>query len=188
MGVVIALLLWICCVAEAWAANEDIPATAADAMKKTERFSLWNNCQPVDLFVLYASPVDNSLISSRYSAYPSHKSIDTTLQRRLRAARIYRESKSLHGRLTIKIDPLIESKLGFMVGDKPLSSDHSFATFSFTFHKKVVDPLTELSGTIDTWRYDGWARAERLYEKVSGTFDYFIDQYLRVNEPACREK
>ena len=57
MGVVIVLLLWI-----GWEAGaEEISATAADAMKKFERFSLWNNCQPVNFFVLYASPADNSL-------------------------------------------------------------------------------------------------------------------------------
>ena len=168
--------------------NPTPPTTAADAMKEVERFAFWNNCQPLDLFVLYASPADNVLIAPQYREYPTHKTLETTLQRRLRAARIYRESASYAGRLFIKIEPLIETKLGFLVGDEPLASPHSFATISLTFLKELTDPLTALSGIRATWRHEGWVPAERLSEKVSEMVDFFINNYLRVNESACQER
>jgi len=152
------------------------PRTKADVLAELSGYkqhALWTECRTVGMLVAY-TPAGNSS-----PPYPTRESIDTIIRSRLRAARLYEESRWKVSGLSIYIRSM---------KDEPDDILNALALISFGFHKEMHDPWTETYRYVPVWSRESWAGVSRLHETVSELMDEFIDEYLRVNEPACREK
>ena len=102
--------------------------------------------------------------------------IETALRSRLRGARLY--NSDLAGAAGIL-------EVRALAAGKP---DAVF-TYRVWFEKKLTDNITGIS----LWNPTGWSRwvfganysANDILTSIGPEIDAFIDDYLRVNEPAC---
>ena len=102
--------------------------------------------------------------------------IETALRSRLRGARLYNSDVAgAAGILEVRV----------LVAGKP---DAAF-TYRVWFEKKLTDNITGISA----WNPTGWYRwhfganfsADEILTSLAPAIDAFIDDFLRVNEPAC---
>ena len=128
-----------------------------------DRFQLWNTCGQIGLLVenLRDEAIERGL---------REEDIATTVRSRLRGARLY-------GTISIPI---------LYVNVYTLSRGIAF-DIGFNFRKMVFDPISGKSGVATTWERGtvGLGYAAYILSVVSQLTDEFIDEYLRVNEPAC---
>ena len=132
-----------------------------------DMFDLWAECGPI---AIYAAVQDGETIGLTQGR------IETALRSRLRGARMYNSDVAgAAGILNVRV----------LVADKP---DAVF-TFRVWFEKKLTDNITGIS----VWNPTGWSRwvfganysADDVLTSLAPYIDAFIDDYLRVNEPAC---
>ena len=132
------------------------------------RFQLWNNCHPVSLLVegLSSDAGEIGLIKNR---------IQTTVESRLRGARIYKGDADAHTPTYLYAQV---SVLG--------------SAFSFTleYNKVMTDPASLLTGFVTTWQKGATGThsgdAGYIIQLLSEQTDEFVNEYLRVNEAACK--
>lgn len=149
-----------------------MPIYADDTMEdlrfsiSRNRFELWNACRSIRLLVerLPDDDVQGGL---------THEAIVTTVRSRLRAARLYGEiSTALQSYLYVNVNSV--GGVGYNV--------------RLAFSKPVSDPISGQNGLAST-RTEGLVGQSRdagfILSGVSRLKDRFIDEYLRVNEPAC---
>ena len=165
MNIIIVSLLWIACVAEVWA--EEDP-------RKQDR--LWMECGFMEVLISYETAKNAS------GSYPTEESIRTTVRSKLRAAQLYREIGSpwtpyVH----LHIRPMQDDP-----DDHTLLNDIAFITLQF--YKVMNDLWTGTPRLTPVWNHLAWAGTHRIYEVTSILTDNFIDEYLRINEPACQGK
>ena len=137
-----------------------------------ERFQLWNVCGPITLLIE----------SMHYDAVKiglTHEAITTTVRSRLRAARLYGGSEITPG--PYGITPALHVHVTTVPGGVGFS-------VAFKFNKQVSDPISGQTNLATTW--DKGAAGQSMdvgyiLSWVSRLTDEFIDEYLRVNEPAC---
>ena len=141
---------------------------AAGPGGSVERFKLWTGCRPMNL-----------VISARSMGIPGLTlgSLRNLVETRLQAARLYNPSSVTErdaGTLHLKVEKVAGA--GFIIFEiefwKWLYDHASFNTYLAT----AWDSLSYWSETID---------ANTARNAVSQSLDWFLVEYLRVNEPAC---
>ena len=140
-----------------------VPARAEN-VTGYDRFQLWNDCQPMRL-VVEGLDKDTTDIGLTKDA------ITVAVRSRLRAARLY----------TAETDPRLYVRVQVV--------DTAFYT-SVEYGKRVADSASGGSTVVTTWgaRSIGThsRNASYILSPVSENVDKFIDEYLRVNEDACK--
>ena len=140
-----------------------LPA-ASQTVSDIDKFELWNECKPVRLVVEGLSE-DADKIDLK------EENIAVTVRSRLRGARIY-TGGAVFPYLYVSVTVVGK---GFSIG--------------LELNKFVHDPVSGQSGIASTWRrgYTGTHGDNPGYilSNVGNATDKFIDEYLRVNAPAC---
>ena len=125
-------------------------------------FELFDHCLQMDVAVI----LDQNNIGL------TEERVATAVQSRLRAARLYDESAPYA--LWVQVDLLYDSPV-FRV--------------ELEYHKALLDEVTGYSSYPATWSTDGYGRhagnAGNVLQAISERMDEFINEYLRINEPAC---
>ncbi|MDE2980279.1 MAG: hypothetical protein OXU74_03700 [Gemmatimonadota bacterium] len=131
--------------------------------RQRELFQLFTNCEPLVLAVTVedAGEEANGL---------DEEAVSRAARSRLRSARQYTES----GLNLVSIEVHI-------VG-------YAFAV-DVELWKTMFDPVTEQYNRAVTWQYGSTGthggNGTYVVSQVQGVMDVFLDEYLRVNEPAC---
>ena len=143
-----------------WIADSALAASVTD----TDRFELWNDCRPMGLVV-------QDLSEDAAQIGLTKERIAIAVRSRLRAARLYEVSATPFLYVNVNV-------------------------FSPSFHviidynKFVQDLVTGKTGPASTWMIYGIGThgedAGYILSGVAMNMDRFIDEYLRVNEDACR--
>ena len=143
------------------------------AQDERRQHALWTECRNVRMQVAYEPAKHAS------TPYPTEESIRAIISSRLRAARLlYEDSWQISG-LSISIRS---------AQDEPDNILNELVLISFGFHKEMHDSWTDTYRYVPVWSREGTVGVSRLREAVSELVDLFLDEYLRVNEPACRKK
>ena len=141
-----------------------------------ELFKLWNECRPV-AFGVYLQVEDEAKEIGL-----TKRAIETAVRSRLRGARIFRDSPDPRSQ-----SPMLQEN-GFL--DVQIHLGNTNFLYSIQFEKLMTDWATDLVGWTDT----GWKSAafgghrydsNFVLSSIAPGIDEFIDDYLRVNEPAC---
>lgn len=142
----------------------------AEEVSDWDRFQLWNECRPVELFVNFegdtAKDADDFGVTKR--------AVEVAVRSRLRAARLYTEdqNKAALSSVLVTVDIF----------------DSAYGTH-FEYRKFMRDLATEVASTASSWstRVIGTHGRDATYvlDTVAQDTDTFIDEYLRVNADAC---
>lgn len=141
------------------------PSDAAEKITKSDRFQLWNDCQPVALGVLFKSKVGLT-----------KEVIEATVRSRLRTARIYGGKDSAMTALVVEVVQVTKSPPLFLV--------------KFEHFKMLMDEMSDVRDFSRTWfeyRWVGAKDASTVLSVLAQSTDKFIDKYLRVNATACKK-
>ena len=135
---------------------------SADEINWVDRFQLGNVCEPVDLIV-------EAIDRNEKAVGLTYESIITTVRARLRAARLYHSDSRPYLYVNVHaLPPAFAVRVAFY---KPLSDPISgWNTVAITWEKAVIGK---------------GADADYILSRVAQLTDKFIDEYLRVNAPAC---
>jgi len=137
----------------------------AETVTDFDRFKLWNDCRPMRLVVenLYEDETDIGLTEDVITA---------AVRSRLRAARLY-TAEELRPYLYINVNVVN-------------AAFHD----SVEYNKWVKDEASGLKRRTTTWKSSSTGTHSRdasyILSSVSQHVDMFIDEYLRVNEDACK--
>lgn len=136
--------------------------SATPLSARLDLFELENVCEPIALIV---EDMDREAMAMGLT----QRAILTTVRSRLRAARLYQ----------IQIGPYLYMRVN-VVG----------AAFSVrvAFNKVLFDPISGLKFPATTWQQSATGEgrdADRILSWIGQSTDRFIDEYLRVNAPAC---
>ena len=146
----------------------------AETDTQSDRFKLYTQCKPVYVDVTY-NPEQYA-----HAPYPAKDTVLAAIRSRLRAARIFTGTYQMSPQLIIVIEPL-------GLGPNETWAAH-IAKIHYSLFKMVIDPATEMISGAATWGLIIHTGAQRVHEKIAEGTDVFIDEYLRVNESACRAK
>ncbi len=141
-----------------------IPVSQAEEVSDYGKFRLWNDCEPIDLVVerLHDDAGEIGLTEER---------IQTTVESRLRGARIYTEDKTY---LYVNVAVVGRS---FSIG----------LSLNFLVYREANSGI--LQGVASTWEsgFTGTHGGDAGYilQSVAEHTDRFINEYLRVNAEAC---
>ena len=142
-------------------------ASATEKVSERDMFELWNGCRPIRVGVVVEHQ-DTSIILTK-------SQIETAVRSRLRAARLYAGSREPG-----------QSMLWIFVH----TIRQSFST-AFLYYKGVTDIRSQRTMLAVTWRNPalGTHGGDEGYilSTVREQADWFVDEYLRVNGPACRK-
>jgi len=136
-----------------------------ETVSKSDRFSLWNDCKPVDLTVQYLHKEAADIGLTR-------EEVEAAVRSRLRAARLYDpDEKRVY--LNVQVSVLgvafgIDLSLMKIMIDL-VSGEHGFAA---TERIRIIGINGQGSGYV--------------LSNLSKQMDQFIDEYLRVNASACK--
>ena len=151
-----------------------VSAEAADQVTGFDGFKLWNSCKPVRL-VVEDLPDDAGKIGLR------KEDIETAVRSRLRGARVYDGNASPYLYVNVNV------------------VSHAFSTgVEFRRTAEVVMPswlkpegMDHLIGIATTWHSGSTgthgAQSGFILSSLAPHIDEFIDEYLRVNDTACRK-
>ena len=146
-----------------WLADSASAASVTDT--DLDRFQLWNDCRPMYLVV-------ENLPESAAQIGLTEERIAIAVRSRLRAARLY-EVSVRNPYLYVNVNVLRRS-FGIII----------------RYNKFVQDLVTGKTGPSPTWNIHGIGThgedAGYILSTVAMYMDRFIDEYLRVNEDACR--
>ena len=146
------------------------PVWAKD-VTEFDRFSLWNECKPLQLLVASTNQEATKLGLTR-------ESVEIAARSRLRAARIYTAEKNYFPPTTIYVNAHVGRGNTFFV--------------SVELWKWLEDEINKISGF---WRATTWdtygfgthgGNSTTIISIVSQRIDHLIDEYLRVNAAACK--
>ena len=137
---------------------------SAENVTDYDRFRLWNNCQPMDLIV-------GSLSEDEEQIGLTKEKIAISVRSRLRATRLYDMSALPFLYVNVQV-----------VG-------RAFSSF-VEYNKIVTDHATGEENAAATWTTYGTGThvgdPSYILSATAEHMDRFIDEYLRVNEDACR--
>lgn len=137
---------------------------------KFDRFRLWNKCTPLRIATSEYSKEANKMGLTE-------KAILSAVRSRLRAARIYTD-KEVHPPSFLAVKVTI--------------GEGGIFNVAVELNKYLQDDFNEIS---DYWRAVTWqtssfgthgGSASYVLSVLSQKMDTFIDEYLRVNAPACK--
>ena len=140
------------------------PSAGAEKVTKYERFRLWNKCQPISLYVRNLNK-EASKIDLKKEA------ITIAVRSRLRAARLYDADASPHLDVNVNV---------------------TSAAFSIilALYKPMKDYTSGESFFTGGWNINGVGThgldSNYILSILSQYTDNFIDEYLRVNNDACK--
>ena len=139
-------------------------SASAGVVSDYDRFRLWSGCDQMHLWV-------GDISDDGISAGLTKEAIEVAVRSRLRAARIYGENAG-HW---LSVSVIVEG------------NSFSIAT---GLNKSVLDVMTNLQYATPTWSLMGTGfhngKITFILSQVSQQIDVFIDEYLRVNEDACK--
>ena len=142
--------------------TEEVQNRVECVAEALECFQMFNHCEQMEVSVL----LDQNDIGL------TRERIATAVQRRLRAARLYDESAPYA--LVVSVGVLDDSP-AFRV--------------EFEYYKTLLDEDTGNSFFTTTWSRGGYGthagNAGIVLQAISERMDQFINEYLRVNAPAC---
>lgn len=135
----------------------------AEEVTDSDRFQLWNNCQPMDLLV---EDVDDDGAQIGLT----RESIEVAVRSRLRSARLYDPDATEYLYVSATVIP------------------HAF-TVDAEYSKWLYDARIDDQGYAATWSWGSVGKHDNnkgyILSDVSEMTDQFIDDYLRVNSDAC---
>ena len=139
----------------------------AQAVSDWDRFKLFNACRPMELVVENLSPDAQAVGLTR-------ERIQLAAESRLRAARLYTESREKANRAYLYITIHVVGRA------------HDITV---KYSKWVTDLATNSNGYAATWDTGSTGThggdVGSIIQSLSGHLDRFLAGYLRVNEPAC---
>lgn len=144
--------------------------TVAEAQvdeEQLKRFQLFAECQPIGVTV---SVFMNDDTGEMVRQHKQEEVIHVTLESRLRAARLYRTQAQ--NTLSVGVFAPISAAFVAIV----------------QYSKILYDPITQQLNKSTTWVHVGYGPSSDMHTFFSQTIDSFLVDYLRVNEPACRER
>ena len=125
-------------------------------------FGLFNRCEPIGLHV-YVESNGLGLTDER---------VRTVAESRLRAARLFDQESGPF--LAINVD---------------LPEDRNLFSYDLSFLKWMTDDVTKDMGLVGRWETSRFGThgndAGFILQGISELMDSFINEYLRINEPAC---
>ena len=140
------------------------PSAGAEKVTKIDRFQLWNRCQPMSLHVATLSK-DAAKIGL------TKESITTAVRSRLRAARLYDAKAATILRVRVNV---YRMAFNIVIGYYKLMKD-------------IVSKELLLSSNWDTGSIGTHGQSSNyIISSISEHTDKFIDEYLRVNNAACK--
>lgn len=146
-------------------------STSADEVSDLDRFELWNDCRPMDFDVIGLSgDSDAKAIGLTEDA------VKAVILKRLRAAGLYSKDQN-------------ETELSSLLASVNIVNV-AFTTI-VDYYKVVSDSATGLMYTAPTWSssvtgVNTKSTPAFILSSVTYKTDEFIDEYLRVNETACK--
>ena len=145
--------------------NNPFPlAVAKQSIEDYELFWLWNGCQPITIDVRVSLGESNLDITE--------VGVTTLVRSRLRAARLYIDRGHA---------PALRVGAGFTEKAQAINVE---------FVKYAVDPAADAGAWTVTWRDGVYGQhggsVPRIRSEIGRMVDGFIDDYLRVNEAACK--
>ncbi len=136
----------------------------ATPISADDTFRLGNVCEPVNLLV-------EELPHGAAEIGLTRGDIATTVRSKLRAARLYGTSRIIP---VLYVNVNVQG-IAFSV--------------RLEFRKMLFDPISEMANAATTWNKSmtgqSGSNADYILSTASLLTDMFIDEYLRVNEPAC---
>ena len=150
-----------------------------EAEEARMRFAYWTGCSPLKLFVSVSVPSGES--ARRMGL--TEAVVATAVRSRLRAARLYTDADNVEAPL------LVAQVVVYLSEDQQITGGAHHVRLSL--YKHVYDSLSGLSGYAETKLFpaqlvgihDGTAAF--ILSGIARTMDSFIDDYLRINDPAC---
>ena len=140
------------------------PAGAAEKITERDRFELWNGCRPMGLVV-------ETLPKAATDIGLTGEAVAVAARSRLRAARLYDDDASALFWVSVGAAGTAH---GIIVG----------------YYKRVKDEASDMAQLAMTWFSGSTGMHGRnssyVLSAVTEQVDKFIDEYLRVNESACR--
>ena len=138
-----------------------------------DTFKLWNECAPIGLVVeeLDDDAADIDLTEER---------VRTLAESRLRVARLYNAGATFS-------TPLLNVRVGVTVLENLRNGVFSI---DVSFNKFLFDVVSDRGWFAPTWATVSYGAhggdTDYILQSVSERIDWFILEYLRVNETACR--
>ena len=147
-----------------------VASASAEEVSDLDRFRLWNKCRPTNLVV-------EGLPKEADSLGLTKNSIEVTVRSRLRGARLFTEDYAAAGWSYLYIN---------------LNVVGNAFDIEFSYAKYVEDEATGLRRNARTWRSGTTGthgkNSNYILASVSHHTDEFIDEYLRVNDDACKAR
>ena len=134
-------------------------------MLELDRFGLFSECSPMRLLV-HELPPDASKISLTKDL------IRVYLESRLRSERLY--NSAAFNYLSVATDVVTSS----------------FYSLELKYHKVVYDPASKLVSIVETWymHHSAEVFSACLSGGVEACIDRFFEEFIRVNEKACKKR
>lgn len=161
-----------------------VPCTAQEIDSESlgvRRFELFSECRPMDLTV-------EALGSPAQEIGLTVDRLQTTVESRLRSARLYRD-KTLDFSRIEELQTQIRENL--RSGNLYLNVNVQGRAFAvlLEYMKFIHDPVSGEDGTATTWRVGSVGTHGRdasfILSIISEYVDRFLVEYLQVNEDAC---
>ena len=143
-------------------------AVGETADERLDRFELWAECEPMYLLVA-------PLKSRAEEIGLAREAVQTTVEARLRSARLYSDVHPVQTYLYVNAN---------FVGNA--------FSIDLEFRKNVLDFFSNETLFAATWSYGGLGThsedANYILNSLSQNIDHFLVEYLRVNEEACAKR
>jgi len=145
----------------------------AEKVNNIDRFALWNGCRPIGLLVTYNNEYTETS--------PQKKDIEIAVRSRLRGARLYTEKDT-----DIEGSPLPYLAINIIILDRIILG--KVFSIDLFLNKWVSDPISNVEFFASTWHIGivNVGYRDDILSAIAQYTDRFIDEYLRVNEAACR--
>ena len=143
-------------------------SASAGEVSDNDRFQLWNDCKPMQLVV-------EGLANDATAIGLAKEAIEVAVRSRLRAARLYSEDSAEGAWSYLYVNVGVVGR--------------AFGVY-IKYRMMVRDTATELEYMTTTWNIGTTGTHGRdssyILATVAENADKFIDEYLRVNEDACK--
>lgn len=143
-------------------------ASASERISDTDRFRLWNNCEPIGM-----------VVRSRFKGFGDPKErFEGIIRDKLQAANVYDKNT-----------PNAFMQLDIAVVD--LHNKGKMFSFVFLFFKTVDDKKSGLRYLAATTHIHSGPKfvnpnsTELIFSQLNNYLDLFVEEYLRVNADAC---
>ena len=162
-----------------------VPVSADNLGNASDRFNLWNRCEPMPLHILVSEDAIEIGVTE--------KIVTIAVRSRLRAARLYLPEPEPWDWEKNPQMPLAElmRNLEHMISGLQVEILVAGSVFvlKLEYHKAVTDEASDVRGFVATWTDGTFGKHGRdsdfILASLSQKMNVFIDEYLRVNASAC---